>query len=420
MLDSYHKHINQIKKGGTKILFIKIIKSYKLLFKLIEIPFVIIFFIIIKLISPFLVIRLGELRCDKIGPALNLEIYFAEKNFFKKKNSTKTLDFFYKKKIICNQYLFDLHKKLIRLLPNFIFETLYNFLLKQNQFKHICGTSSFHEDRDIFHVLDRTKQVFKIPEKDNIKGRKFLNSIGLKKKSKFVLFHIRDKAFYNFKPSSDFRNADINNYVPAIKYLLSKGYYVFRVGAKVEKKLNIKNKYFFDYSSNGMRSDFLDIFLAYNCFFCVTSGSGYDQIPVCARKPVVHTNMAPIGYFWSWYKKSISIFKHYYDYKTKKKLSLTEIKNLALSEALNTQYFILKGVSLRENSPKEIKKVVVEMETKLNKKWKETKKNKILQKKFWSLINKQATGINNVKLHNKFLSKIGYNFLLLNKNSLLK
>ena len=420
MIENYIKHLNQIKLGGSKVLLIKILKSYKILFKIIEFPFVLLMYLLIKIISPIILIRLGELRSDKIGPALNLELYLSERKYFKYKKKKKSLDFFFKKKLVCNQYLFNLQKKLITVLPYFIFESLYNLLLNRREFKHICGTSCFHEDRDIHHVLEKTKQTLKIPDKDNEKGQMFLSRIGLKKNSKFVLFHVRDTAYYNFKPASDFRNADIKNYIPAIKFLLSKGYFIFRVGAKVEKKLNIKHKNFFDYASNGMRTDFLDIFLALNCFFCVTSGSGYDQIPVCARKPVVHTNMAPIGYFWSWYKKSLSIFKHYYDFKTNKKLSLTEINSLALSEALNTQYYILKGVNLKENNPREIKDVVMEMEIRLNKKWKEKKINKKLHKKFWNLINSEATGVNGIRLHNKFLSKIGYRFLLSNKKIFLK
>jgi len=420
MIENFVKHLNQIKLGGPKVLFIKLSKSYKILFKIIELPFVLFLYFLLKIISPIVLIRIGELRSDKIGPALNLELYLSEKNYFNYRRKKKSYDFFFKKKFICNKYLFGLQKKLVTVLPNFIFETLYNLLLSRREFKYICGTSCFHEDRDIHHVLEKTKQTLKIPANDNAKGQMFLRKLGLKKNSKFVLFHVRDKAYYNFKPASDFRNADIKNYIPAIKYLLSKGYFVFRVGAKVEKKLNIKHKNFFDYASNGARTDFLDIFLALKCFFCVTSGSGYDQIPVCARKPVVHTNMAPIGYFWSWYKKSLSIFKYYYDFKTNKKLSLTEINNLALSEALNTQYYILKGVYLKENQPREIKDVVIEMERRLNKKWKEKKINKKLHKKFWNLINSKAKGINGIRLHNKFLSKIGYNFLLSNKKIFLK
>ena len=104
---------------------------------------------------------------------------------------------------------------------------------------------------------------------------------------------------------------DINNFVLAVNYLLSKNYYVFRMGYKVQKELKIKSPNFFDYATNGMRTEFLDIFLGHNCYFCITTGSGFDGIPVAARRPTVLTSLAPLNFFWSYNLNNIFIFKHY-------------------------------------------------------------------------------------------------------------
>ena len=61
-------------------------------------------------------------------------------------------------------------------------------------------------------------------------------------------------------------------------YLISKNYYVFRMGVNYKKELKIKNTKFIDYSKN-YRSDFLDIYLAYRCNLVISSDTGWDIVP---------------------------------------------------------------------------------------------------------------------------------------------
>ena len=296
-------------------------------------------------------------------------------------------------------------------MPNFIFETFYNFLVLLKENDHICKSSN--TDRDTMHVMENSKQVMKINKKDNRKGFDFLKSLGIKSNSKIVLINIRDQAYYNHKPSSDFRNSNIKNFIPAINYLTSKGFYVFRMGSKVNKPLNLKNNKFFDYSTNGMRSEFLDVFLAMNCYFCISTGSGFDALPMIARKPVLLASFSPIGYLWSFSNSTIHLFKHHYDVQRKKKLSLKEIFQLGLSQSLNTQDYLIKGVKLIENSPLEIKNATREMLMYLKDKKKISNNN--LHKKFFSIIDKEAVSTDNKKLHNKFNCMISNSFLKKNK-----
>ena len=297
------------------------------------------------------------------------------------------------------------------MLPNFIFESFYNFLVLIGENDHICGSSN--GDRDTKHVMENSKPVMKISKKDNIKGFDFLRSLGIESKSKIVLVYVRDRAYYNHKPSSDFRNSNIKNFIPTINYLTSKGFYVFRMGSKVDKSLNLKNNKFFDYSTNGMRSEFLDVFLAMNCYFCISTGSGFDALPMIARKPVLLVSFAPIGYLWSFSSTTIHIFKHHYDIQRKKKLSIKEIFQLGLGQSLNTQDYLMKGVKLIENSSTEIKNATKEMYMYL--KNKKRISNNMYHKKFFSLIDKNAISTDNKKIHNKFNCMVSNSFLKKNK-----
>jgi putative glycosyltransferase (TIGR04372 family) len=182
------------------------------------------------------------------------------------------------------------------------------------------------------------------------------------------------------------------------------------MGYKVQKELKIKSPNFFDYATNGMRTEFLDIFLGHNCYFCITTGSGFDGIPVAARRPTVLVSFAPLNYFWSHNANNVFIFKHHINIETNKKLSIKEIFDIGVSQSLNTEEFLLKGVKLEENSSNEILDVVKEMDLRLNKKWKDSKK-KYLRNIFFSRIDKEAIDIEGKKLHNEFRCKIGSNFL---------
>ena len=70
------KHLNQIKKGGIKVIIKKI---RTIIFLTLKIPFFIISIpsvIIIRLISPWILIRFGEIRSGRIGHfAKELELY---------------------------------------------------------------------------------------------------------------------------------------------------------------------------------------------------------------------------------------------------------------------------------------------------------------------------------------------------------
>jgi putative glycosyltransferase (TIGR04372 family) len=338
-----------------------------------------------------------------------VELYFAEKKFNLNVPKRKYVDLFIRKKKICNYYLFDKKKKNLIILPSYIFECLYNILFFLKEKSHICGSSN--ADRDIYDVLSKTSSNFFLNKNEMNEGNAFLEKLGIKKKSRYVCLYVRDPAYYVYKPASDYRNSNINNFVLAVNYLLSKNYYVFRMGYKVQKELQIKSPNFFDYATNGMRTEFLDVFLGHNCYFCITTGSGFDGIPVAARRPTVLTSLAPLNYFRSYDSNNIFIFKHHVNIETNKKMSIKEIFDVGVSQSLNTEEFLLKGVKLEENSSKEILDVVKEMDLRLNKKWKNSKKKNYLKNLFFSRIDKEAINMEGKKLHNVIRCNIGSSFL---------
>ena len=72
----------------------------------------------------------------------------------------------------------------------------------------------------------------------------------------------------------DYRDSEISTYVEAAEVLAEMGYTVFRMGALVKETLVSKHPRVIDYATNGMRTEFLDVFLGAYCAFCISTGSG--------------------------------------------------------------------------------------------------------------------------------------------------
>lgn len=413
ILNFFFKHYFQIKNGGLKIFFKKIFSLF-LNLPILQFFFAIFIYIFIKLISLFLIVRFQMLRNDKMGHfTVNIELYLAEQKNFINKPKKKFIDFFIENKKNCNAFLLIKRKKILNILPNFTFEKLYKILLFFQDNKHICG--SFNSDRDIKNVLFTSSCSYKMTKKENILGKNFFKEIGVPANSKFICLNVRDTAYYGYKPTSDYRNSNIENYILGIKYLLSRGYYVFRVGSKVEKKIVINDHKFFDYATNGMRSEFLDIFLGSNCYFCITTSSGFDGIAVGARRPTLTISYVPINYFFSFNPYNITIFKHHRNIQTGRRVSLDNIFKIGASQSLSSEEFLLRGLKLEENSKEEILDAVIEMDLRLSNKFKETKENVFNQKLFFDKIDKYAINSGNKLLHGKIRSRIGSKFLSKNK-----
>jgi putative glycosyltransferase (TIGR04372 family) len=125
----------------------------------------------------------------------------------------------------------------------------------------------------------------------------------------------------------------------------------------------------------------------------------------------------PLGYLWASSNKHLLITKHHIHKKYKKKLTLSEIFSFNVASAFDTKIYEINNIELKENSPEEIKDLVIEMDDRLNDKWKETDEDIMLQKKFWSIFKENIKNLNLEKpLHGKIKSKFGAKFLRENQN----
>tara|TARA_Y100000590_G_scaffold360606_1_gene416965 strand:- start:506 stop:1738 length:1233 start_codon:yes stop_codon:yes gene_type:complete len=351
--------------------------------------------LLIRTVLYSLPIRFGRVRSDVIGNGFfNLDCYLGEKKI----SSKKFYDFFCFNKIIINKQFAIMAKRQLNIF------WFVNYLEKMNKLipggsKNMVSpddyrVSGYESGTDPTKIIQKTEQNIHFTKFENDKGESYLTKTGLKKNDKFVCLIVRSGSYkkkyfaeWNIDWSyHDYRNSEIKDYEEAINFLLNSGYWVFRMGKGESTPLKISNKKFIDYAYSDDRQDFLDIWLMANCNFCISSGTGLDDVSIAFRKPIVQVNQIPIGGMRSYYSNILYIFK-----KLKKKgeqtfLTTTEIIDLNLTHAFRTNNYKEANVEIINNSPQEIRSVTEEMHNKLVKEKAYDNNGEKNQKIFWEKI----------------------------------
>lgn len=402
------RQVTQIMAGGLSTLINKLnilflhlrwVPMYFLVFPIV---------ILIRLLSPIILIRWQGIHASRIGHfAGNLELYLCEKDHGINVPSQKHFDIFFLEHIpICNQQLFLMWKRVLRIWPRFIFypiKVVNNILPGGNI--HNCSSSC--SDRDVHNLYDKTSPHLFFNEEEEKKGLQGLLDLGLKHESKFVCLMVRDSAYLPENQYHSYRDGDIQSYMLASEELTKRGYYVIRMGAAVKYEFNSKNPKIIDYATNGKRNEFMDIFLGAKCEYCISTSTGFDAIPTIFRKPNVFITV-PLGYIYTFSENFLSITKHHFSIKEGQELSLDEIFDNNVAYSLDSENFKDNGVYLVDNSPEEIRDVAIEMDDRIN--GNSEVNNELMQnsfkKSFLINIKKDRRG-----LHGKIVSSFGAKFL---------
>ena len=242
---------------------------------------------------------------------------------------------------------------------------------------------------------------------------------GIPKDAKIVLLIVRDDAYLDKAyPDSDwsyqnYRDCSIDRFRMVSEELAYNGFYVIRFGAHVNRPLEVDHPHVIDYAFNKMRNDFMDIYLSSICNFVISTSSGAEiAASYCFRKPIVFANCPHTEYLHTYLDKSLYLTKHHYSEEEKRNLKLSEIFSREVGICLSTPCYEDKGIKLVENTPSEIRDVVMEMAYRLNGSWKEEGDDEELQNRFWSIFPVDAISPDyNKRLHGKIRGHYSAKFL---------
>ena len=346
--------------------------------------------LIIRLLRPWLLIRIGVLISNRIGHFVgNVEIYLCEKQEKINQPLTRHIDIFYmKENQICNQQIAIMWKRVLHIWPSWLVGPVFavNKIIPGGR-AHLVGDNTFN-DKDVYGLLGKQASHIKFLDDEIAKGKNELVKMGLPENAAFVCVSVRDSAYLSGDLWSyhSYRDSDIKNYVMASEALASRGLYVIRMGAKVNDKMISNNPLIIDYATNGYRSEFMDVYLGAKCLFCISSGSGWDSIPIVFRKPVVYANYTAFAFQYTAEKVFLAITKHHYSKILKREISIDEMVQNDVGYAFRSQDYLDKDIILIENTPEEIFDLAIEALERITGNWTEEKEDIELQEKFLSKI----------------------------------
>ena len=384
-----NRHLLQIQQGGRVVLFRKMKRALqnflKLSLTLLAIPFV----LLVRIIRPLVWIRFGKVRSDVIGnSAFDAEYYLSERELEK----SKTIDLFYfSTLILCNEQWAMMVRRHLRICSFVRFLDNANQMVPGGQSHLVNMIPEVSGSRDTKSVLYRTGPHTRFTEDEDKRGRRFLMEIGLHQGERFVCLLVRDSAYksrvQNYIKQDwsyhNYRDSAVDTYEEAALALAEKGYWVFRMGKAVQTTFKAEDPRILDYSNTTYRSDFLDIWLMARCHFCLTTGTGLDDICIAFRRPIVEVNNLPIGF-----NRCNQAFTVYLPKKLKWKsngkfMGLKDQIRTGAIHFFDTQQYNDLEVIVVNNTSEEIVNAVLEMEGRVNSTWQETAEDVELQKVFW-------------------------------------
>lgn len=387
--------------------------------RLLSLPFIFVLVGLMRLASPWLLIRFGELWTPRLGHLIgNTECYLSECDVGKQQKAfdiwVGTL-LFRQEQIyasISNKYIAKKYNKKLHTIPNWLGRLVFkvNMLFPGWRKYYVCSAQF---DRDIYGLWPTHSPHIGFTEKEEIEGKKLLRSLGIPKGSKWVCLIVRDSTYLKKQSKVDFsyhdyRDADVDNYRKAALMLVDRGYYVIRMGAVVEKPFNAPG--IIDYATK-FRSEFGDFYLGAKCAFCLGTPTGFMSIPQSFNRPCVMTDVVPLEYMAT-YCEGLAIWKNHL--KDGKRMTLKEVFSSGAGLWTMGENFKSNGITLQNNTPDEIAEVSMEMCDRLSG-YHEDEDFDIeaanRQRQFWKDFPRSSSPYNNQPLHGKIKVRIGREFL---------
>lgn len=380
--------------------------------------------VVIRLIRPWFLVRWGYMVSSRIGHfAGNVEMYLCERDASINVPRQRYVDiFFMGQQPICNWQLAKMWRRILRVCPAWILLPIYHVnRLIPDGVVHEIGRNT-QNDRDVHNLLDRFPPHLTFTAEEEAYGEARLRAMGIPAGVPFVCLNVRDSAYLDAHlPTGawgyhNYRDCDIQKYVLAAEELAGRGYVVIRMGAKVREAIKSSHPKVVDYAVNGMRSDFMDIYLGAKCAFCITTATGFDAVPNIFRRPIVFLNVVPFGVIPTSSARLLVITRHHFSLAMDRELALREIFSCGVGYCSYGSDYESRGVQLIENTPEEVRDVVVEMDERLNSTWQPHEGDAALQKRFWDIFpSNMCDAYRRRPLHGEIRALFGAAFLRNNR-----
>ena len=253
--------------------------------------------------------------------------------------------------------------------------------------------SSLTSSRDTEGLFVRHDVKLPFTPRESEAARAWLRKQGWTDGEPFVCLIVRDAAYMAEDPMQgsggpaqksdweyhDYRNSDVETYLPAIEWLVSHGVWVFRMGKLMAKPLPGGLERVVDYAFDPERSDLLDVWLFANCQGCISTATGPDGIALIYQRPILYVNALPLGHLGS-FANSVWVPKHMNWRDSGKQLSLRECLEHTY---LRSEEYDAAAIEISDLDPGEIKAAVEEFWLRCTGCWNEAPVDQKRQDDFW-------------------------------------
>ena len=343
-------------------------------------PFALVFVIAMRISRPFVHFYVFEVYKHRIGHfALETELAALKSKYDSQKGKKSVIVFYFPDQAPANLQLEIMFRRQLKCVSG-NWGWLISYIAK---FFRDMNISAQRTTIDWYGLLAKFPETLNFTTEE--KKHPEIENLTLRPNQEFVCLHVRDGAYASeyFKNSSHqtFRNSEIQTYLNATESLAERGYAVYRTGVKVHKKLLADNPRIIDYATNGMRTDFLDIYLASKASFVISTASGWDTVPAIFRRPILRVNVLPVCAYDLLSFVDVIVPKVLCDIACKEPLSLFQILDCGVERLYDTDGYRDAGVEIRDLSSEELVEAVTEMAQRVEGTFVETPEQKEMQAK---------------------------------------
>ena len=352
-----------------------------------------------RVARPLVLVRIGRLPSHEIGHyATNVEVHLCERDAGVHDLPRRTIDLWYRAPghPVANRQLDRMWARVIRIVPSWLgrWADAVNRALPGG-----AAHAIVHHDRDAHGLYPTMPPHLGFTDAERRVGEEFLRRVTGESHPRWVCLAVRDAAYKRAQFSDRdahkdaYRNASIAAYRLAARRLADDGYWVFRMGAAVAEPLGVDHPRVVDYATNGMRTDFLDVYLGAHCAFCITTGLGIDSIPEIFRRPRLFTNYIPVANFGKYGPDVVLLPKQYRlavagaapaHPAAGRLLGLADLARLpGMGGCTDAYEYERAGIALEENSPEEILEAALEVRARLEGTWRDGDGDDARQRAFW-------------------------------------
>ena len=336
--------------------------SFGVIPKLLLLPFAAAAVLGMKVLSPLVLIQIQKVHDWRIGHfTTDTELTRLSTITHNESSRRKIVKIYYfGSATSSNQFLSEFWQRRLRSVSGHWGWLLHEFSSRISK----MNTTSFSSNIDSLGLLSHSSTPNFFLKHELQLGDKFINEFC--ENGKYICLNVRDSKYLTQirKRNSndhDYRDSDIQTYVAAAEALADMGYTVFRMGAIVKEPLITKHPRVIDYATNGMRNEFLDIYLGAHCTFAVSVGSGWDGVPTIFRRPIIWVNHLPIFDPSGVTHPHLIYPKILLDSISAYQPKLLELIDRQITDQFSTQAYMDAGVTIRDLSSEELVDAVTEM-----------------------------------------------------------